>query len=303
MPSPQSDALRAHFQSISDRIAANPAMDLMTLRGLFEELTERTAEPEDVTYAEVDADGVRGLWCTPLDADRDRVVLYLHGGGFVANSVASHRKLAGHLAKAVGARAFVLDYRLAPEHPFPAQIEDAVAAYRWLLAQGVTPQHIATAGDSAGGNLAVALPLKLRDLGEPLPAAILAFSPWVDMEHLGKTLDTNAATDALTNRQVVGMMSGMYLGATGSPSDPLATPLLADLTGLPPMFLTAGGAEVLLDDAQRLADRAESQGVDIDLTVAPDQQHVYVCMAGRAPEADEAMSAAAAWARPRLGLA
>lgn len=302
MPSTQSDALRAHFQSMNDRSAANPNMDLLTLRSMMEELADRAREPEDVTYSEVETADVRGIWCTPLDASRDHVVLYTHGGGFVGNSASSHRKLAGHLAKATGARAFALDYRLAPEHAFPAQLEDAVAAFSWLRAQGVDAAQIGIAGDSAGGNLAVALVLKLRDLGEPLPAAIVAFSPWVDMEHLGKTLDTNADTDAFVSRAVTEMMSSMFLGENGSPTDPLANPLHADLTGLPPLFIAAGGDETLLDDSERLAARARDAGVEVEFSVAPGQQHVYPFMVGRAPEADDTVGAAGSWLRRKLKI-
>jgi monoterpene epsilon-lactone hydrolase len=301
MPSSQSDALRAHYQTMTDRMAADPEMDLVTLRSMLEELSGRAREPEGVTYSEVDADGVHGIWCTPTDATSGRVILYLHGGGFVSNTASSHRKLAGHLAKAAGARAFVLEYRLAPEHPFPAQLEDAVAAYRWLVGQGIEAGHIATAGDSAGGNLSTTLVVKLRELGEALPGAVVAFSPWVDMEHTGKTLETNAETDALVSRGVVGLMSGMFLGESGSPTDPFANPLHADLTGLPPMYVTAGGAETLLDDAQRLHDRAREHGVEVEIAVSPDQQHVFPFMAGRAAEADEAVSAAGAWIAAKTG--
>ena len=302
VPSTESDALRAHFQSMSDRLAANPGMDLLALRAMMNELGDRGAEPENVTYSEVDAGGVRGLWCTPAGAAQDRVVLYTHGGGFVANSIASHRKLAAHLAKATGTRAFMPDYRLAPEHPFPAALDDALAAYRYLRGQGIEAGNIVTAGDSAGGNLAVSLVVKLRELGEPLPAAIVAFSPWVDMEHLGKTLDTNAETDALVQRPIVEMMGAMYLGESGSPTDPLANPLHADLAGLPPIFVAAGGAECLLDDSQRLADRARDHNVEVELSISPEQQHVYPFMVGRAQEADDTVSAAGSWARGKLGL-
>ena len=167
---------------MTDRLAANPEMDLPTLRAMLEELAVQAAEPTDVTYEEVDAGGRPALWCIPLGAATDRVILYTHGGGFVSNTMHSHRKLAGHLAKAAGVRSLVIDYRLAPEHPFPAQLDDAVAAYHWLLDQGIEADHIATAGDSAGGNLATSVVLKLRDDGVPLPAAIVALSPWYDME-------------------------------------------------------------------------------------------------------------------------
>ena len=303
MASPESGALGALYKSMAERMAANPDMDLVSLRSLFEDLGGLATEPEDVTYAEADEGTVRGLFCIPLGADHTRVILYFHGGGFVGNSVASHRKLTGHLAKATGVRLFSVDYRLAPENPYPAQLEDGVGAYEWLVAQGVQPEYIAFAGDSAGGNLAISLALKLRTLHQPGPAAIVAFSPWVDMQHLGKTLDTNAQTDALVSRQVVEGMSAMFLGAAGDPTDPLANPLHADFAGLPPLFLTAGEFETLLNDSERLADIAEAAGVPVRLLTYPGQQHVFPYMAGRAPEADDAIAKAAGWLRTSLKMA
>jgi acetyl esterase/lipase len=283
-------------------MAAAPDMDVATLRDLFEEWHRPTAEPTGVTYEEVDAGGVPALWCLPVGAADDRVLLFTHGGGFVVGSTATHRKLAGHLAKAVGARALVLDYRLAPEHPFPAQLEDAVTAYRWLLTQGVEPGHIATTGDSAGGNLAISTVLKLRDDGDPLPAAILPMSPWLDMEHLGKTLESNSATDALVSREILQGMSGMFLGDGGDPTHPHANPLHSDPTGLPPMYTCAGSHETLQDNAERFHERARTAGVDSTLEIVPEMQHVFTFSAGRAPEADATIAAMAAWLRPRLGL-
>jgi epsilon-lactone hydrolase len=302
MASTGSDELRTIYQSWADRMAAAPDMDVATLRDLFEEWHRPTAEPTGVTYEEVDAGGIPALWCIPLEAAADRVLLFTHGGGFVVGSIATHRKLAGHLAKAVGARALVLDYRLAPEHPFPAQLEDAVTAYRWLLGQGIEPGHIVTTGDSAGGNLAISTVLKLRDDGDPLPAAILPMSPWLDMEHLGKTLESNAHTDALVSRPVLEGMAGMFLGESGDPTHPLANPLYADPTGLPPMYSCAGGHETLQDNAERFHEKARTAGVDATLEIVPEMQHVYTFSAGRAPEADATIAAMAAWVRPRLGL-
>jgi acetyl esterase/lipase len=302
MPSPESDELRAIYQSWTDRMTAAPDMDLPTMRNLFEEWHIPTAEPTGVSYEEADAGGVPALWCIPAGGAADRVLLYLHGGGFVVGSIATHRKIAGHLAKAVGVRVMVIDYRRAPEHPFPAQVEDAVTAYRWLLAQGVEPGHIATTGDSAGGNLAISLVLKVRDDGLPLPAAILPMSPWLDMEHLGKTLESNAATDALVSTEILQGMSGMFLGERGSPTDPLANPLHADLKGLPPMYIAVGGHETLQDNAERFTELARVAAVDVTLEVVPEMQHVFTFSAGRAPEADTTITAMAAWVRRRLGL-
>ena len=302
MPSTESESLRTHFQSMSDRLAANPEMDLPTLRAMLEELAVQAAEPTDVTYEEVDAGGRPALWCIPLGAATDRVILYTHGGGFVSNTMHSHRKLAGHLAKAAGVRSLVIDYRLAPEHPFPAQLDDAVAAYHWLLDQGIEAAHIATAGDSAGGNLATSVVLKLRDDGVALPAAIVALSPWYDMECDGPTLDSNADTDALVQRPVVQNMATMFLGESGSRTDPLANPLHADATGLPPIYLTAGTHETLQDNAERFADIAKNANVDVTLELADGMQHVHPFMAGRAPEADTTIANIGEWLRPKLGL-
>jgi acetyl esterase/lipase len=305
VPSKESDALRAHFQSMSDRMAANPQMDLVTLRGTLEELHERAAEPTGVTYEEITIDGpaseLPAIWCIPVDGTDDRVILYTHGGGFVTNTRHSHRKLAGHLAKATGCRALVLEYRLAPEATFPAQLEDAVAAFAWLVEQGIAPEHIATAGDSAGGNLATAVALKLREDGRPQPAAVVGFSPWYDLEGTGSTMDTNADKDAFVQRPVVQHLGSQFIG-DASLQDPLANPTYADLAGLPPLFLTVGGHETLLDSVEQFADRAKNAGVEVALEVAEGQQHVYPFMAGRAPEADSTIADAGRWLRSRLGL-
>lgn len=301
MPSPESDALRAHYQDMAHRMAADPDMPLPARRALFEELHTRAAEPTDVTYEEVTAGSCRALWCDPLRAATDRVLLYLHGGGFVTNSADSHRKLAGHLAKATGARALVLDYRRAPEHPYPAQIQDAVGAYRWLLGQGYAPGHIASVGDSAGGSLATATVLALREKGVPLPAAIVAVSPAYDLEATGDSIEANRDKDAILSASPLDK-TAMFLGGHGSVKDPLANPLYADLTGLPPLYLSCGTHEMLQDDAVRFAALAVKAGVSATLDINEGMQHVHLYMAGRAPEADATIAAIGAWLRPRLGL-
>lgn len=303
MPSTESQYLADLYADWLSRMTADPEMQLPAMRDLFEEWHQVTVEPTGVTYEEVSADGVPSVWCIAQGGADDRVVLFTHGGGFVVGSRHTHRKLGGHLAKAIGCRVLVVDYRRAPEHPFPAQLDDCVTAYRWLLARGIAPEHIATCGDSAGGNLALSVALKLRDDGDPLPAALMPISPWLDMEHKGETLETNAGTDALVQRSVLEGMSGMFLGADGSATDPLANPLYADPAGLPPIFMVAGSAETLLDNAQRFEANATRAGVQVRLDVADGMQHVYPFLAGRAPEGDEAVANFAQWVRPRLGLA
>lgn len=301
MASRESQHLRTIFSEWTERMAADPEMDLTSVREMFETGHLATAEPEGVTYAEVDAGGVPALWCTPEDCATDRVVLYCHGGGYMVGSMHLSRKIAGHIAKAAGVRALVFDYRLAPEHPHPAPVEDAATVYRWLLSEGIQPDHIATCGDSAGGGLCTAMVLKLRDDGDPLPAALMPLSPWYDMEMTGESLDSNAPTDALVNRGLVEVMSATFLGDS-SPTDPLANPLLADLTGLPPVLIHVSSTEALVDDTRRFAAKAEESGVDVTVEAVPDMQHVYPYMAGRAPEADRAVERMAEWVRPKLGL-
>jgi acetyl esterase/lipase len=294
-PSSEADFLRALYQGWSDRMVANPAMTIADLRGLFDEWHQPTLEPEGVTYKSDTVAGVEAIWALPVDADTRKVILYTHGGGFAVGSAASHRKLAGHLAKHLGVTAVVLDYRRAPEHPFPAQIEDATAVYRELLARGFKAQDITTSGDSAGGNLAISTVLKLRDDGVALPGAVIAFSPWLDMEHVGKTLQTNAATDALVSKAVLEAMSGMFLGEKGSRTNPLANPLKASYTGFPRLYITAGSLETLLDNATDLAGIAKAAGVDVTLSVVDGMQHVFPFLAGRAVEADDEMRRVAQW--------
>ena len=293
--------LYKQFAKITDRLKANPTMELENLRFLLEELHVVTAEPTGVTYEEVDAGGVPAILAKPVDAATDRVIVYTHGGGCVTNSAQSHRKMAAHLAKAAGVHSLILDYRLAPEHPFPAQIEDAVAAHRWLRRQGYTPGRTATAGNSAGGNLAITTVLKLRDLHEPLPAAVIAISPWLDMESLGESFETNADSDVLVSRDMSLNMAGLYLG-DASRTDPLANPLHAELAGFPPVFVTVGDAEALMSDGERFVKHAKAAGIDATIEYGSGQQHIYQIMAGKSSEADASIANAAAWLRPRLGL-
>jgi len=276
-------------------MAANPQLTIADLRDLFDEWHQPTLEPEGVTYKSDLLAGVEGIWALPQGADTNKVILYTHGGGFAVGSSASHRKLAGHLAKHLGIPAVVIDYRRAPEHPFPAQIQDSTAVYKELLARGFKAADITTSGDSAGGNLAISTVLKLRQDGVPLPGAVIAFSPWLDMEHVGKTLDSNAATDALVSKAILQAMSGMFLGEKGSRNDPLANPLKADYTGFPRLYVNAGGAETLLDNAQDLASSAKAAGVSVTLSVVAGMQHVFPFLAGRAVEADDELRRIAAW--------
>ncbi len=293
-----SDALRALYADWSDVIATTPGLTMRLFRSIFDEWHQATREPEDVTYREETVGGVPGIWALPTGADTSQVLLYTHGGGFAVGSASSHRKLAAHVAKALGVTSFVLDYRRAPEHPHPAQVEDGVAAFTALTERGIAPADITTIGDSAGGNLAVAIALALREQGKPLPGRVIVFSPWLDMENLGETLVTNAATDALVTVPLLeGMIAGVLAEGAIDPRTPLANPLYADFTGFPKLYVNAGSVESLADNATRLAEKAEAAGVDVTLSVAEGMQHVFPFLAGNAPEADNEIAAIAKWYR------
>lgn len=296
-PSTECGALSGLYADWSTIIETTPGMTIRLFRAIFDEWHQPTVEPEEVTYREETVGGVPGIWALPVGADTSKVLLYTHGGGFAVGSAASHRKLAAHVAKALGVTSFVLDYRRAPEHPHPAQVEDGVSVFDALLERGIRPEDVTTIGDSAGGNIAVAIPLALREQGKPLPGAVIAFSPWLDMENKGETLQTNGPTDELiTVELLAGMIAGV-LGDTVDPTTPLANPLHADLAGFPRLYLNAGGAEALLDNATRLAEKARAAGIDVTLSVVDGMQHVFPILAGRAPEADAEIAALARWYR------
>jgi acetyl esterase/lipase len=288
MASAQVEAVRRHWTQarramVGDGAGSEPWENL-------------TAEPGGVEFVATEAAGLPAMWAVPDGGDDDRVLLCMHGGGFISGSIATHRKLFGHLAKAAGVRALIFEYRLAPAHPHPTQVNDATEVYRWLLDQGIRAERIAFTGDSAGGGLSITTQLRARQLGLPLPAAAMPFSPWVDMEVIGDSYETNRERDPFFYRESVRQFAAMFLGDGGSPRDPLANPLYADLAGLGPIYIQVGGDETLLDDARRLAEHAPEASLD----VFPDMLHTFQMAAGNAPEADEAIRRMAQWVRPRL---
>jgi epsilon-lactone hydrolase len=276
---------------------ANPQMSLQLMRWVFEDWQRATAEPEGVTYRSTSIGGVPGILVQPLDADPAEMLVVMHGGGFALGSSASHRKMAGHLAKACGAHAFVVDFRLAPEHPHPAQIEDGLAVYHTLVAEGFRPEAITPVGDSAGASLCIAMVLALRDAGEPIPGQVIAISPWLDMENSGETIETNDATDFLITRAGLQGNIDRYLSGGTPPTHPLANPLYADFTRFPRLYITASTTESLYADAVRLDQRARAAGVDVTFSPAEGMQHVFPLQAGHLPEADDSIAEMAAWYR------
>lgn len=293
-PKPQ-DLLGEIYAQWAVEMAAHPDMSEQLLRIVFDDWQRATAEPAGVTYEHTEIGGVPGILVQPLGADARRLLLVMHGGGFALGSSASHRKLAGHLARACGVNAFVADFRLAPEHPYPAAVEDGVAVIDALVASGTAISDITPVGDSAGGNLAISIVLRLMAEGRELPTSVITMSPWLNMENTGATIDTNDATDFLITRAGLQANIDRYLSGGADPTDPFVNPLYADLTGFPRLYIDAGSVESLFDDSVRLHAIAEKYGVDVTFTVGEGQQHVYPFLAGRHPVADEEISRIAAW--------
>jgi epsilon-lactone hydrolase len=263
--------------------------------------TPLTAEPQGVDYIEVNADGAPAMWIRPKGAVEDRVILYSHGGGFVAGSIYTHRKLVGHLAKAVGCRGLLFEFPYAHERKHPAQLETAVTVYRWLLDQRVKAEHIVVAGESAGAILTVGLLQQAREAGLAQPVAAMIMSGWFDLAATGASFVTNREKDPFFAKSTVEWLASNFVG-DGNRRDPSANPLDADLAGFPPIYLQAGGDEALVDDSRMFAERAKQAGVEVRFDVFPEMLHSFQMMAGRAPEADEAIRRLAEWVRPKLGL-
>jgi monoterpene epsilon-lactone hydrolase len=305
MATESSQPLSEHYAEVAAALRADPPTPLDQVRDLVEHWGDVSTEPGGVDYLEVDA-AAPSMWIIPHDAAEDRVLLCLHGGGFIGGSIYTHRKMFAHLAKAAGARALSVNYRRTPEHSHPAPLDDAFAAYSWLLEKGYDAQRIALAGDSAGGGLTVTTMLRARERGLPLAAALMPLSPWFDMELAGETITSNQPTDVLfggPEPMNLQLLVHMFLGEGGDRRDPLASPLHADLSGLPPIYIQVGGAEMLLDDSQQFYERAQAAGIDVRLDVFAGQQHTFHMSVGRAPEADDAIARLAEWVRPRIGLA
>ena len=260
-------------------------------RRSFERMVDGFTIDVPARYSRVSAGGVTAEWVTAEKATGNRVVLYFHGGGYIIGSPRTHRPMLAELSQSSAARVLALDYRLAPEHPFPAAVEDALAAYHWLLNEGYDPARIAVAGDSAGGGLTVAMMVQARYVGLPMPAAAVCVSPWVDMEGLGESMETRAEVDPMVMKEGLLLSAKTYLGGS-DPRAPLAAPLYADLRGLPPILIQVGDAEVLLDDSTRLAGVAREAGVEVQMKVWDDMIHVWHLFAPILPEGKQAISQA-----------
>ncbi len=262
-------------QVIRDLLAARPRpAELAERRRRLDALGGSYPLPADIRVEPTQANGVPAEWTEAPGADASRVLLYLHGGGYVAGSLDSHRPMVAEAGRQAGLRTLALDYRLAPEHPFPAAVEDAVAGYRHLLDLGFAPGRIAIGGDSAGGGLAAATLVALRDQGLPLPGCGWLVSPWVDLESVSASMESKAATDPMVQKPYLLEIAAMYRGSADVRA-PLVSPIHADLHGLPPLLVQVGSAETLLDEGVAFAGRAGAAEVAVTLEVWPDMIHVW----------------------------
>ena len=273
--------------------------DPMSMRRMYSR-APAYPKPADITWETVDAAGVPAEWVTPQDCEPDRAIVYLHGGGYATGSVESFRAVSSHLARAARSRVLAVDYRLAPEHPYPAALDDAIAAYGFVRAAGFAPRQVALVGDSSGGGLVLGTLLALRDAGEPLPRTAVCLSPWTDLTLSGASIRTNADVDPMVSASTLELMAEAYLGDLDRRT-PNASPLFADLAGLPPLLVQVGSTEILLDDAERFADAATDAGVDVTLEVWDGAIHVWHSFADLLPEARDAMARIGAYLDQRFG--
>ena len=298
MASPELDRAIAMFRD--GKMETQAFTTVEDFRVWYERFTGQFDLPDDAVFEQVGAGGVSAEWISTPGADDDRVVMYLHGGGYMIGSMRTHRAPLSYLSRVSGARVLGLNYRLAPEHPFPAAVEDSVAAYRWLLEEGISPGRIVIGGDSCGGGLAIATLVALKYFGYPLPAGGISHSGWTDLAHTGESFETKAEDDPLLDRDMLEGMAAAYLGDR-SRTTPLASPYYADLSGLPPLLVQVGTAEVLLDDSLRLADKAKAAGVDVTLEVWDDMPHVWQAFVSFLPEARQSLDSCGDFVRKHTG--
>ena len=297
MANPQIGAIRA---MLKENPVVVPDASLEDMRKGIDAMGDAFPRLDNVRSEAVDAGGVDAEWFSVDGGDDDRVMLYVHGGGYVLGSIQSHRVVIERLAAATNGRVLALNYRLAPEAPFPAAVDDAVAAYKWLLAQGISASKISIAGDSAGGGLTLSTLLALRDAGEPMPACAVPISPWTDMEGTGESMATRADVDPMVSKEILQQLAGTYLSGA-DPKHPLASPLHGDFSGLPPLLIQVGDAETLLDDSTRLESKLKAAGVDATIEVWDEMIHVWHLFAPMLDKGQEAINKIGEFVRGHTG--
>ena len=284
MTSLRTRIIRRTLQRVTSTISTR--LSIQEQRTRLDELSRRSIRvPKGVTVQTVQVSGIHAQWIEPTGVDPRKVILYLHGGGYCICSLDTHRGLAARLALASQTRVLIIDYRLAPENPFPAALEDAQTAYNWLLTQGITAEQISIGGDSAGGGLTVATAVNLRDAGQKLPAALFLLSPWTDLTFSGESHQTRKKIDPIFGGEDGGLNFAPAYLAGQDPTNPLISPLFADLQGLPPTLIHVGSDEILLDDSTRLEEKMKAAGVESHLQVWEGMWHVFQVFAPYIPEA------------------
>jgi len=277
------DDLVLHVRAVFDSWNENTTLEEM--RAGWESLFHGKKRAVSATAQKIENADFEGEWIVAPEADESRAIVYLHGGGYVIGSVNSYRDMCERLSRAAKAAVLAVDYRLAPEHPFPAAVEDSVSGYRWVIARGTQPERIAIAGDSAGGALTLAVMFLAKQKGYPMPACGVPISPWVDLEHTGETMVTMDAVEPMCHKAVLEGCARLYL-PHGDLRNPLASSIYGDFTGLPPLFVTVGGHETLLDDANRVVALARAANVPVEIKVYPRQIHVFQIFASRMAESE-----------------
>ena len=244
--------------------------------------------PDNTKFKRILAGNVYAEWITCGDVDTDKIFMFIHGGGYYRGSIAATRATVARISAEAKVRCLSIEYRLAPEHPFPAAVDDTYTAYNWLLKEGINPKNIIVSGQSAGGGLCLALLLKIKENNGFQPKGAVAISPWTDLSQSGKTMITNANIDPVISKQYLDRMANLYLSKTPNIS-PLASPLYGDLSGLPPMLVQVGSAETMLDDSKRFVERAKEAKVDVQIEVWEDMFHGWHGSAHILKEAEEAI--------------
>ncbi len=269
-------------------------------RERLDEVGSTWSVADDITCEAVDCDGVPGEWSIAPDSDASCVLLFFHGGGYCSGSILSHRRMVTEAGRAAKMRTLAIDYRRAPEHPYPAAHEDAMSAWRFLRKQGIAAEHIAVGGDSAGGNLTLCLINRLRAASEALPACAWLVSPWTDLTMSGATLATKDAVDPIIHKAYLEELAQAYVPKTMDRKDPLISPLFADLSGFPPVLIQVGSAETLLSDATRLAETLGGADVDVSLEIWPHMIHAWPVWNAGLEDGRRALAAAGEFIRARI---
>ncbi|MES2492814.1 MAG: alpha/beta hydrolase [Pseudomonadota bacterium] len=299
MPSPESEEVLRLNNGLRDAWLADPEASFDELRLIFEQWLGQIAIPKGTHFEPVDCDGVPGIWASVPGADPGRVIVHYHSGGYILGSAHGYRSFGGYLSAATGCKVLLADYRLAPENPYPAGVEDGIAVVQWLLKQGISAQTLALCGDSGGGGLVLSALQAMRDRGIALPCCGIAISPVADFARTGASYKENAATDPLVTEDFLAALGQVYCGDT-DPRTPGLSPLYGDWTGLPPLLILAGEIEMMRDDGKLCVAAAVAQGVDATYYEGKEMAHIWTIFADRLPEAREALQVVGQFVRHHM---